>query len=94
MRRLTRLRDLSCRLLSLALPGAHRYLSGKPISGFLTLFLFFFLLAAAVIGDRLFGPRQLAPASAWTGLTIAALVAATGVWAASLVSAWRHSHGA
>jgi hypothetical protein len=93
-RRLTRRRDLSCRILSLALPGSHLYLSGKAASGFLTLFLFFFLLAAAVISDRLFGPLQLAPASAWTGLTIAALVAATGVWAASLLSAWRRSHGA
>jgi tetratricopeptide (TPR) repeat protein len=93
-RRLTRRRDLSCRLLSLALPGSHRYLSGRPASGFLTLFFFFFLLAAAVINNRLFGPLRLAPARAWTGLTIAALVAATGVWAASLRSAWRQSHGA
>ncbi len=93
-RRLARRRDLSCRLLSLAMPGAHRYLSGRPVSGFLTLFSFFFLLAASVIGNRLFGPRPLAPASAWTGLTIAALVAATAVWAASLRSAWRQSHGA
>ena len=43
VRRLTRRRDLACRILSLALPGSHRFLSGKPISGFLTLFLFFFL---------------------------------------------------
>jgi tetratricopeptide (TPR) repeat protein len=93
-RLLTRRRDLSCRLLSLALPGSHRYLSGRPVSGFLTLFLFFFLVAAAVIGNRLFGPGPLAPAGAWTGLKIAALVAATGVWAASLLFAWRHSHGA
>jgi tetratricopeptide (TPR) repeat protein len=93
-RRLTRRRDLSCRLLSVALPGSHHYLSGRPVSGFLTLFLFFFLLAVAVIGDRLFGPRPLAPAGAWTVLTITVLVAATGVWAASLLSAWRQSHGA
>jgi tetratricopeptide (TPR) repeat protein len=91
-RRQTRRRDLSCRILSLALPGSHRYLSGRPVSGFLTLFLFFFLLAAAGINNRLFGPRPMAPASAWTGLTIAALVAATGVWAFSLLSAWRRSH--
>jgi tetratricopeptide (TPR) repeat protein len=92
VRRLTRHRDLACRILSLALPGSHRFLSGKPISGFLTLFLFFFLLAAAGISNRLFGLRPPAPANAWTGLTIAALVAAAGVWAVSLMSAWRRSH--
>ena len=93
-RRLARRRDRSCRLLSLALPGSHRYLSGRPVSGFLTLFLFVFLLAAAMLHNRLFGHRQLAPLSAWTGLTVVAIVAATGVWAASLRSAWRQSHGA
>jgi hypothetical protein len=93
-RRLTRRRDRSCRLLSLFLPGSHRYMAGRPVSGFLTLFLFFFLLAAALLHDRLFGPRQLAPLSAWTGLTIVALVAAAGIWAASLRSAWRQSLGA
>jgi hypothetical protein len=93
-RLLTRRRDLSCRLLSLALPGSHSFLSGRPVSGFLTLFLFFFLLAAAVIGNRIFGPGPLAPGSAWTGLTVALLVGAAGVWAASLLSAWRQSHGA
>jgi len=91
---LTRRRNLSCRVLSLALPGSHSFLSGRPVFGFLTLFLFFFLLAAALIGNHLFGPRQLAPGSAGTGLTIAALAGAAGVWAASLQSAWRRSHGA
>jgi hypothetical protein len=93
-RRLARRRDRVCRLLSLVLPGSHRYFSDRPVSGFLTLFLFFFFLAAAVINSRLFGPRQLAPVSAWPGLTIGALAAAGVLWASSLRSSWRQSHGA
>jgi hypothetical protein len=93
-KRLARRRYLSCRLLSLALPGSHRYLSGKPVSGFLTLFLFFSLVAAALLGDRTFGPQLLVPEGAWTGPAMVAVVVAAGVWAASLWSAWRQKHGA
>ena len=92
-RRLARRRDRVCRLLSLFLPGSHRYFSDRPVSGFLTLFLFVFFLAAAVVNSRLFGPRQLAPVSAWPGLTIGALAAASVLWASSLRSSWRQSHG-
>lgn len=93
-RRLARRRDRLCRLLSLVLPGSHRYFSNRPVSGFLTLFLFFFFLAAAVLNGQLFGTRQLAPVSAWPGLTIGVLAAAGVLWASSLRSSWRQSHGA
>jgi tetratricopeptide (TPR) repeat protein len=93
-RRLAHRRDQLCRILSLVLPGSHRYLSNRPVSGFLTLFLFFFFLAAAVLNGRLFGTRQLSPASAWPWLTIAVLLAAGVLWASSLWSSWRQSHGA
>ena len=93
-RRLARRRNRACRLLSLVLPGAHRYFSNRPVSGFLTLFLFFFLLAAAAINSRLFEPRLLGPGGSPEGLSITALGAAAVVWALSLRSSWKHPHGA
>jgi tetratricopeptide (TPR) repeat protein len=93
-RRLVRRRNRACRLLSLVLPGAHRYFSNKPVSGFLTLFLFFFLVAAAAINSRLFEPRLRGPAGPPEWPWIAALLAAVVVWASSLRSSWKHAHGA
>jgi len=93
-RRLARRRAWLCRLLSLFFPGAHGFFSKRPVSGFLTLLLFFFFFAAALIDSRLFSPRQLAPAGAWTGLSLAALAAAALVWIWALLSSWRHPHGA
>jgi tetratricopeptide (TPR) repeat protein len=93
-RRLARRRVMLCRVLSVFFPGAHGFFSKRPVSGFLTLLLFFFLFASAVINSRLFSPRQLAPTSTWTGLSLAGLVAAALVWALSLRSSWRRPHGA
>jgi len=93
-RLLAQRRKWVCRFLSLLFPGAHGFFSKRPVSGFLTLLLFFFLLASAIINSRLFSPRQLAPASAWTGASIAPLAAAALVWASSLWSSWRQPHGA
>ncbi len=92
-RRQTRQRDRLCRLVSLFLPGAHRYFSRKPASGFATLLLFFFLLAAAAIDGRLFSLRPLTPATAASGFTVAALAGAAAVWITSLWAAFRESHG-
>ncbi len=93
-RRLAQGQERLCRLLSVFFPGAHRFFSKRPVSGFLTLLVFFFLLASAVINNRLFTPRQPAPASAWTGLALSALAAAAFVWALSFWSSWRRPHGA
>jgi hypothetical protein len=94
VRRLVRRRVWLCRLLSLFFPGAHAFFSRRPVFGFLTLLLFFFLLASAVINSRLFGPGPLAPESAWTGFSLAALGAAALVWATSVWLSWRQPHGA
>jgi tetratricopeptide (TPR) repeat protein len=93
-RRETRRRDRLCRLISFFFPGAHRYFSRKPVSGFATLFLFFFFLAAAAIDGRLFSLRPLAPAGAESVFTVAAVAGAAVVWIASLRAAFRESHGA
>ncbi len=93
-RRVAQRRAWLCRLLSVFFPGAHAFFSKRPVSGFLTLLVFFFFLASAVINSRLFSPRQVAPASAWTGLSLVALSAAALVWASSLRSSWRQPHGA
>ena len=92
-RRQTRSRDRLCRIVSLFFPGAHRYFSRRPVSGFTTLLLFFFLIAAAAIDGRLFSLRPLAPASAMSAFSIAALAGAAAVWIASLWAAFRESHG-
>ena len=92
--RVARRRNRLCRLLSLLLPGSHRYFSRRPVSVFLTLFLFFFFLAAAVLNGRLLGTPQLVPVSEWPGLTMVLLAAAGVVWTSSLWSSWRQSHGA
>lgn len=94
MQRSIRGRNASCRALSLLLPGTHRFFSQRPYSGFTQLFLFFFLLAAALTNGRLFGFRRLAAGGPWTSLTTAALAAAGILWLASLWSALRRSHGA
>ncbi len=93
-RRLAQRRTWLCRILSVFLPGAHGFFSKKPVSGFMTLLLFFFFFASAVINSRLFSPRQLAPTSTWTSLSLAALVVAALVWVSALVASWRHPHGA
>jgi tetratricopeptide (TPR) repeat protein len=93
VRRTVQARDVSCRALSLMLPGTHRFFSQRPVSGFAQLFLFFFLLAAAVINGRLFGLRDFARFGAWADLIGAALAAAAILWLSSFWSAWRRSHG-
>jgi len=93
-RLLAQRRKWLCRFLSLLFPGTHRFFMKSPVSGFLTLLLFFFLLASAIINSRLFSPRQLTPATGWTAASLAPLAAAALVWASSLWSSWRRPHGA
>lgn len=93
LRRLSRLRDLLCRILSILFPGTHGFFSQRPFSGFAILFLFFFLLSAAAIDSRMLGPRPLAAAGGWTGWTVAPLAGAAVIWMTSLWSAWRRPHG-
>lgn len=93
MRRRVRARDRLCRLVSLILPGTHRIFSERTAAGAATMAFFFLLVGIAVIGGRFFDPRQLPPSgNGRLGILVPAAVAAL-VWAASLGSAWRHSHG-
>jgi tetratricopeptide (TPR) repeat protein len=92
MRRVTRGRDLLCRTLSVLFPGTHRFFTERPISGFGILFLFFFLVAAAVMDSRFFGVRPLSGSRSWTGGTTLALAGAAVLWMTSLWSAWRRPH--
>jgi tetratricopeptide (TPR) repeat protein len=94
MKRAVRWRNVSCRVLSLVFPGAHRFFSRRPWSGFAQLFAFFFLIIAAAVSNRFFGPRHAAAGTGWTGLVVAALALAAILWLASCWSAWRRSHGA
>jgi len=94
MKRTIRSRNLSCRLLAVVFPGTHRFFSQRPFLGFAQLLLFFFLVSAAVLHNRFFGPRQYAAGARWGLPVIAGLVLAGILWLSSLWSAWRHSHGA
>lgn len=89
-----RRRDLICRVTSLLLPGTHRFFAQRPVSGFVVLFLFFFCVAAAVVGTSLFDPRELPPAGEPPLLLAFSVCAAFVIWAVSLIHAWRESHGA
>lgn len=89
----TRQRDVSCRLVSLVLPGAHLDLSDRPVASFLTLLLFLLLIAVAVIDMRLYDVRSLPPAHAWPVGTLASLVPAGILWLWSQKVAWKESHG-
>ena len=91
--RRTRQRDRLCRLISPFLPGVHRLFAQKPGRGALTLLVFFFFVAASVVG-QIFDLRQLPPPNAWHLRMYAALLAAAGVWVVAQWSAWRESHGA
>ena len=94
MKRTIRSRNLSCRLLALFFPGAHRFFSQKPYTGFAQLLAFSFLICAAVMHNRFFGPRQYAAGARWSVPVIAALAVAGILWLWSLWSSWRSSHGA
>lgn len=87
-------RDRACRALSILLPGAHSYFSERPAKGVAMLFVFFFALAAAVIGQRFFEIRPLAPEPPWSPLTVSAAVLALILWLSGNLGAWRGSHGA
>ncbi len=88
-----RSRDRLCRLLSVLLPGTHQVFADRAFAGLLTLAVFFFCVGVAAIGGRYFDPRQL-PSSAGGGpALIVPLAVAFLVWAVSLSSAWRYSHG-
>jgi tetratricopeptide (TPR) repeat protein len=92
VRRRTRSDDRICRLLSLLFPGTHRFFTERTLAGAVTLLLFFFALAAFLLGHRLFDPRQLA-VEGWRLAVGVAAVAALAVWFVANVSAWRESHG-
>jgi tetratricopeptide (TPR) repeat protein len=94
MRRRIAARDSACRFLSLLLPGAHSYFSEKPHRALSMLFVFFFALAAAVVGWRFFEVRPLAPRPLWSPLAVCAGSLALILWLAGNVGAWRRSHGA
>ena len=54
MQRRAAWRARASRVVSLFLPGSHAFQEGRPVAGAITLFLFFFGLAAAVLDERFF----------------------------------------
>jgi tetratricopeptide (TPR) repeat protein len=93
MRRRVSGRDRLCHAVSIIVPGTHRFLTERTFGGATVLLLFSFLAAVALVGNRFFDPRQLPGSSsehAWIyGFGGAALL----VWASSLLTSLRNSHG-
>lgn len=79
-RRNLRQRQREARWLSVLFPGARRVAEGRPATGLLVLFLFFFLVLVAVIGGRMYPVRSMPTASYFPVREIAASVLAFGVW--------------
>ncbi len=73
-------RARASRIASLLLPGSHAFLEDRPVSGALTLFLFFFGLAAAIIDEKLFDPLTLPPGGALRTTVILGAALAALVW--------------
>jgi hypothetical protein len=93
MRRRIARRDRACRSLSLLFPGTHAFFSDRPGRAVMTLFAFFFAIAAAAVGWRFFQIRPLAPRPLWSALTVLGAAAALLLWISSNATAWRNSHG-
>ncbi len=92
VRRRVHARDRLCRILSLVVPGTHRIFSERTFAGVVTLFIFTFLLAVAVLGGRYYDPRQLPSAGLHLGAIVFGSLAFL-VWLGSLVTSWSNSHG-
>ncbi len=86
-------RNWSCRLANFFLPGTHRAVSDRPFSAFLTLLLFLFFVAVALVDGRLYGLRPLPPPHSWHATTGVALGLAGILWLFSQRAAWKESHG-
>jgi tetratricopeptide (TPR) repeat protein len=78
-RRLT-WRARTSRVLSLLLPGSHAFQEGRPVAGAVALFLFFFGLAAALTGERLFSPLTLPPPPGLRPTAVLGGALALAVW--------------
>lgn len=68
------------RVLSLVLPGTRAFQEGRPIAGTLTLFAFFFGLAAVLLDAKLFDPLTLPPAGPWRATMVFGGALALVVW--------------
>jgi hypothetical protein len=68
------------RIASLLLPGSHAFLEQRPVAGLITIFLFFFGLAAAVIDGKLFDPLTLPPGGGVRLSVIFGVALAAFVW--------------
>jgi len=84
-RRNMRQRQREARWLSVLFPGARRVAEGRPASGLLVLFLFFFLVLVAVIGGRIYPVRSVPTAPYFPVREIAAAALAFLVWVAANV---------
>jgi tetratricopeptide (TPR) repeat protein len=86
-------RARASRIASLFLPGSHAFLEDRPIAGLITLFLFFFGLAAALIDEKLFDPLTLPPAGGLRTTVILGAALTALVWIRAQMVGRRASSG-
>ena len=73
-------RTRAARLSSLLLPGSRAFFEERPLAGAISLFLFFFGLAAALLDNHLFDPMTLPPQGMFRVTVVAGALLALVVW--------------
>jgi tetratricopeptide (TPR) repeat protein len=84
-------RRWTIRAASLALPGVHRLVAGRPAAAAATFITFFLAIALAAGGPWFFEIRPLAPAEAGLPFRLAAVSVALALWLGALAGAWRQT---
>ena len=80
MQRRTAWRQRAGRIASLLFPGSRAIFEERPYAGVVTLFCFFFGLAAAILDESLFDPMTLPPTGAIRATVVTGAALAFGIW--------------
>ena len=86
-------RQRAGRIASLLFPGSRAIFEERAVAGVITLFLFFFGLAAAILDESLFDPMTLPPAGGVRATVMAGAALAFLVWLRAQLAPRRVVHG-
>lgn len=93
MQRRATWRSRAARIASLLLPGSRAFFEERPRAAALTLFCFFFGLAAAILDEKMFDPMTLPPTGGIRATVVAGILLALLVWARAQLAPRRASSG-